>query len=375
MWQDVRPEDIRSITDILQADGGRSVVSGGLLDEFEAGMAHLAGGTYGVATNNGTAALYAALWAAGVGPDDEVLLSDYGFHAQAAAVLALGASVAVFDCDADTLAPSVAEVRSKRNKRTKAVLLHCPWGVPPALDAMRAAVADLPLIVDASHAHGATHRGKGLAAFADVVCYSCGVRKLITGGELGCAVTSDAALRERMIILGHVNRVPKALKSSVWHGNAVGLKLRPHRLALALAVPQLHRFADKKRRLAASGERIEAAFAGSGFKLQASPDAERVYWKVVVRPTGRLALVPRSRLVAALRAAGIMAEADPYATPLQRQPIFDWPGHRARLIASDCPRAAEAGATGIALPVPVDLEGAYPDDMEAALERALAIPH
>lgn len=372
MWQDVRDEDIVAVTEILRRDGGASVVSGGILEDFEREFAELVGGTFGVATNNGTAALYAALWSVGIGPGDEVLVCDYGFHAQAAAVLALGAHVAVFDCESDSLAPSASDAASKRSKRTRAALLHCPWGVPPALDSMRAALPDLPLVLDASHAHGASYGDEGLPAWADVVCYSCGVRKLISGGELGCAVTNDASLRDRMMVLGHVNRVPEALSDSTWRGNAVGLKLRPHGLALALALPQVRRYEEKQRRLATACRTAEAALERHGFLLQAAPGAQRAYWKIHARPPRGEPPFARDRLVDALRNEGVRAAADPYYPSLQGQDLFVWPGHAQRLVPSACPHAAAAAAQGIVLPAPIDIEDAYPAALDTALETVLA---
>jgi dTDP-4-amino-4,6-dideoxygalactose transaminase len=78
--------------------------------------------------------------------------------------------------------------------------------------------------------------------------FSLGNGKLIIGGELGAAVTHDAAYRDRMLVYGHVNRVPDDLMDKTWTGNAVGMKLRPHLLALVLVRAQLPRY-DRKRAL------------------------------------------------------------------------------------------------------------------------------
>lgn len=366
-WRDVTEDDIDRVAKQLRA-GQLNVVSGGVLVRFERAFAQFAGTRHAVAFNSGTSALYAAIRALGLRPGDEVMLPDYGFHGMAAAVLAAGAKVAVCDVEPAGLTMSPAALAEAITPRTKAVLVHHPWGVPADLAALRA-VTDLPIVSDASHAHGALCRDRPLAAGADITCYSLGMGKLISGGELGCAVTDRADLRDAMVIEGHVNRVPHDLLASPWTGNAVGLKLRPHAAALTLASGQLRRFDEKSARIAETAREIETAAVEAGFTVQSPPcPAERAYWQIHLRcPTPEA----RDGVVSALREAGMPARADEYRPSLQHQPLFSWPTHIGQLVPRACPTAAQAAATGLLITAPAGLDRASRDGLAAAFATAL----
>ena len=64
---------------------------GSFVERFESDVAGYVGSRHAVATTSGTAALHMALIAAGVGPDDEVLMPTLTFIAPANAVRYVGA--------------------------------------------------------------------------------------------------------------------------------------------------------------------------------------------------------------------------------------------------------------------------------------------
>jgi dTDP-4-amino-4,6-dideoxygalactose transaminase len=351
-WQDVLPEDLEKVVKALST-GALSIVSGGLLERFERSFSKFAGAAHTVAFHNGTGAIHAALRACQVGPGDDVLVCDYSFHGMAAAVLASGARIVPVDCRPDSLAMDAKDLSRARTPASKAVLLHNPWGMPADYAALREAASGLALISDASHAHGATYQGKPLAAWADITCFSLGHQKLISGGELGCAVTDNPELRDRMLIEGHVNRVPKDLKTEVWKGNAVGLKMRPHPVAMVLASAQMARFAGKLEKLRWTCETIEEKLRPVGLVGQtADYPHERVWWRIVLRPADDSAA---GRIAEALRQARIPVEPNHYLPTLQKQEIFDWPRHQGLLLARSCPMAEKLAPGLLTLPAPVTL--------------------
>jgi dTDP-4-amino-4,6-dideoxygalactose transaminase len=354
-WSDVQPEDLEKLARALSG-GALSVVSGGLLERFERRFAGFAGASHAVAFHNGTGSLHAALRACLVGPGDDVLMCDYGFHGMAAAVLACGARIVPVDCSPQSLCMDPADLARARTPRSKAVLLHNPWGMPADLKALRQAAGGLPLICDASHAHGASYHDSPLGGWADVTCYSLGHQKLISGGELGCAVTSELELRDRMLIEGHVNRVPKDLKSGLWSGNAVGLKMRPHPAAMVLAQAQMGRFADKLARLRRTCARVEALLAPLGLRGQSAEYRhDRVWWRIVLLPDESLSEQSLGQLRQALKAARIPVEENHYLPVLQHQEIFAWPRHQGLILRRDCPCASRLAPRLITLPAPVEL--------------------
>ena len=367
-WKDVRDEDIAKVTQLLKR-GILSVVAGGVMEQFEQRFARFAGTQHAVALNNGTAALYAALWAVGVRAGDDVLICDYGFHGMAAAALTLGARLVPVDCRPESLTLDPADIARRLTPRTRAILIHHPWGVPAELGPIRAAAQGVPIISDASHAHGASYGGQPLARWADVTCFSLGLGKLISGGELGCAVTDSLELRDRMLTLGHVNRVPAGLKGSEWNGSAVGLKLRPHPVALALALGQLERFEEKLSYLRATCSRLEEGFRHHGLLPQVPPEGSaRAYWRLVLRlDPGRFGDLPTAKVEESLRAHRIPVEPNHYWPSLQHQDIFRWPDHQERVLRNDCPVVQAVAPRTVTLPAPVLMT---PEQISQAIDAA-----
>lgn len=368
-WSDVREEDEAVLTQLLRR-GVLTQPGGGVVSQFEKRFAAFAGAKHGVAFCNGTASLQAALWAVGVRAGDDVLMPDYGFHGMAAAVITLGARVVPCDIDPDSLTLSPRELQRARTERTRAVLVHNPWGFPADWKALRAAAGDLPLVSDASHAHGATYAGEPLGKWADVTCYSLGLNKLITGGELGCAVSDSAEIRDRLLVYGHVNRVPRDLQILDWHGNAVGPKLRPHPLAAALALAQLKRYPEKQQQLVATGTRVMQRLGRTGLRSQSAGwQADRVFWRWLVRlPEG----LSSGDVAEGVRAAGLPMEPNLYDPLLQKQPIFQWPGQEEMVLPRECPAAAATSQTWLTFPSPVRLSEEIEEWFVATLSRVLS---
>ncbi|MEO0509788.1 MAG: aminotransferase class I/II-fold pyridoxal phosphate-dependent enzyme [Verrucomicrobiota bacterium] len=367
-WQDVEEKDVENLSKQLLR-GTLTVPHGGLLNQFERKFAQFAGASHCVAFNNGTASLYAALWALGIGPGDEVLACDYGYHGVAAAISTLGAHLVPCDMDPETLALDPETIASRLTTRSKAVLLHHPWGVPAGIEAIRRAT-DLPIISDASHAHGATHQGKPLGHWADITCYSLGMRKLITGGELGAAVTNNPELRDKMVVLGHVKRAAQDIKTFEWTSDAVGLKLRPHIAGLALATPQIKRFDAKKKRLQATCREIETLFEANGFRPQkVRTGDERVYWRLVFQvPQEEWGDTPIQMIEESLRAGGLPVEPNHYWPLLQHQAPYQWPGAEQKVVPHRCEVAETIVPRLITLPAPVVLPESEMEKVKTAVE-------
>jgi perosamine synthetase len=369
-WKNLLPSDIQRISQQLETQP-LSIANGGIIKRFEKVYAKFAGCEHAVSTNNGTAAIYSALWAVGVRAGDEVLVCDYGFVAMAGAIATLRAVMVPVDMEPGSYTMDAEDLKRKIGPRSKAILVHNPWGVPARLDAIRA-VSDLPLILDASHAHGASYKGKPLAAWADIACYSLGMGKLITGGELGCAVTDHAEYRDRMILLGHTNRSPHDLLTGIWNGNNIGLKFRAHVMALEIAMAQMKRFDEKKNLLIKTCQRIESIFCEMGFISQEIPEgAERVYWRLVFSiDQNYWGNLPASEVEALLKQVGLPVETNPYWPLLQHQSPFLWEENTTLVRPETCPVSMDITPKLITLPAPVDIEEACFQEIEAALLKA-----
>jgi len=365
-WQDVREADIAKVGELLRR-GGLSIVDGSILDLFEDRFASYVGCKHGVALSNGTTAIHYALRAVGVGPGDEVLICNYGFHAMAAAVLALGAKVVICDCDPQAMTISPKDIRRFKTAKTKAILVHNPWGVPADFRNIKDSAAGIPIVSDGSHAHGATYNKKPLGAWADLTAYSLGLTKLISGGELGCVVTDNPRYRDRLLIFGHVNRVPKALFSDEWRHNAVGLKSRPHPVALMLGLCQLGRFEQKLKLMRATANRLERCLNHLGLKAQTTSwDSQRVWWRIVSIATTEQQAATASSILSGI---GVPVEPNHYRPLLQDQPIFSWSGYRGLLRRSDSPVCEGLMRRLVTIPAPINLS----EPLLERIEREIGI--
>lgn len=367
LWSDVEPDDIEKVVAQIKTEK-LSVRSGAVLEEFEDAFASLCGMPYAVSFHNGTGSLIAALWALGVGPGCDVLICDYGFHAMAAAVISLGARVVPVDCLSHNLTIDPEDIRRAITPTTRAALIHCPWGVPSDLRLVREVLGSIPLVLDGSHAHGATLDGLPLAKYCDVACYSLGMGKLITGGELGCAVCNNVEHRDLMQIYSHVNRVPGDLKQYPWTGNAIGPKMRPHPVALILALGQIGRYHRKMQNLVKTCSHIEDAFRSIGLKpLEPPLGAQRVYWKIVMLADQDLLDI--QEVQSELKSLGVPIEPNDYDPLLQHQPIFRWPGNETRILHRDCPVAAATPKRTITCHAPVFISDEAMDALDSALHQ------
>jgi len=68
--QKIDDDDIHAVVEVLRSDW---ITTGPQVAAFEAAFAEYVGAKYAVSCSSGTAALHAAVFAAGIGPGDEVI--------------------------------------------------------------------------------------------------------------------------------------------------------------------------------------------------------------------------------------------------------------------------------------------------------------
>ena len=82
--QSINEQDIEAVVNVLKSD---YLTTGPKIAEFERKVADYTGAKYAVAIANGTAALHAACYAAGIGEGDEVITTPITFAASSNCVL------------------------------------------------------------------------------------------------------------------------------------------------------------------------------------------------------------------------------------------------------------------------------------------------
>lgn len=197
--QSISEDDIAAVTAVLRSD---FLTQGPEVERFETALREAGGAKHAIAYSHGTAALFGACWAAGVGPGDEIVTSAITFAASANCAAYLGALPVFADVRADTCGIDVASIERAITPRTK-VLIPVDFTGQPADLAQVYALAKkhgLLAIEDAAHSLGATYQGEsvGCGRYADMTMLSFHPVKHVTTGEGGAVLTNDDNLAQRL---------------------------------------------------------------------------------------------------------------------------------------------------------------------------------
>lgn len=227
---------------LKQLNKSISIYDGGsIFSDFEKKFSQYHNREFSILYSSGTAAIHAMYVAADFKEGDEVICPAYTFFATVTPLLFLGAKPVLCDCDENgNIDPK--EIEKNISPRTKGVVVTHMWGVPAAMDKISGICKkhNLLLLEDCSHAHGATFHNKIIGSFGDLSAWSLQGAKNITGGEGGILTTNNRDFYERGLLLGHYNKrcFKEILPDSKYYPFSVtgmGLKYRPHPLAIAIA--------------------------------------------------------------------------------------------------------------------------------------------
>ena len=197
--QTIDQDDIQAVEDVLQSD---FLTTGPKIAEFEQTVADYVGAKYAVAISNGTSALHAACFAAGIGPGDEVITTPLTFAASANCVLYCGGTPVFADVDPKTYNIDPEDIQRKITDRTKAIIAVHLAGQPCDMDAIHSIAREHGLIVieDGAHALGSVYKGKKVGSMSDMTTFSFHPVKPITTGEGGMIVTDNEDFYKKMIL-------------------------------------------------------------------------------------------------------------------------------------------------------------------------------
>jgi dTDP-4-amino-4,6-dideoxygalactose transaminase len=330
-WPIVTDEEVTAVVDLMRARELSSPTGSGVIKDFEGAFARYLGVPHALVQNSGTSALHAAYWAVGVGPGDEVIVPTYTWPTTATAAVLANAIPVFCDIDRKTLTISPEDIRRKITPRTKAIAVVHMWGHPGEMDEILSIAREhsLAVIEDASHAHGATYRGRRVGTFGDVACFSLQASKMVIGGEAGIAVTQNPTYFDRMLVLGHMGgRIELDAITGTYAPYAhtgFGPKYRAHPLAVAIANVQLRHLDEWIGSRRKNLDYLTAGLAGlPGIEPPyTAPHVTRGAWygyRVLFDPAA-LGGMSLERFIAALRAEGVDASPERYWL-LHAEPLF-----------------------------------------------------
>ena len=367
--QTIEPDDLAAVNAALTADW---ITQGPLVARFERALAERVGVKHAIAVANGTAALHAACWAAGLGAGDEAIMTPLTFAATANAVVYQGTQPVFADIDRSTLNIATDAVKRVATARTRALLPVDFAGLPCEYDRLLPLARDHGWIViaDAAHSFGGASGGRPVGALADMTTLSFHPVKLITTGEGGAVLTDRDDLADRLRTMRHHGiRYPDPTRPWRYEIPEPGNNYRLTDFQSALGLSQLgklDRFWQRRDRLAS---RYRERLADSRFiELPALPDGQRHGWHlfVVMLRLERLA-ASRDTVLEALRAENIGATVH---YPL----VYRHPFYRDRLgyAAGLCPIAELVEERLMTLPLFPAMTDADQDDVLRALDKVLS---
>lgn len=378
--QNISESDIQAVVDVLQSD---FLTQGPVVPAFENALAQYCGAQHAVAVNSATSALHLACLALDVKPGDQVWTSPITFVASANCALYCGASVDFVDIDPLTYNLSVECLAEKlrqaelRGCLPKVVIpvhlcgLSCDMAVIHRLSRQYG----FKIIEDASHAIGGRYQGEpiGNCRYSDITVFSFHPVKIITTGEGGMALTNDAGLAKRMVLLrSHgITREPADMTQAAdgpWYYQQIelGFNYRITDIQAALGLSQLNRldaFVDRRHQLA---ETYRQQLAGLPLNWQLQPDDCRSSLHLfVIRLQASQIGKSHLNVFRQLRDAGIGVNL--HYIPVHLQPFYQNRGFK----PGDYPQAEQYYADAITLPLYPDLTESQLLQISGALKKSL----
>ena len=168
--------------------------------KFENQYTEYIGCKFAVCLGNATQGLHLALAALDVGIGDEVIVTPYSWISSASCILMQNAVPVFCDIENESFGLDPVEIEKKIGERTKAIILVHMFGYPAKVRELAAIAHKLgiPLIEDASHAHGAKVGGVSLGNFGDVSVFSLHQRKTLSVGDGGIVCTNNEQIYNKI---------------------------------------------------------------------------------------------------------------------------------------------------------------------------------
>ena len=219
------------------------------LEKFENNFCKYSKAKYAVAVSNCTAALHLSLMALGIKKDDEVIIPDLTFVADANAILACNAKPVIVDINKENFFLSISNIKKNITKKTKAIIPVHSYGQVCNIEEILDVAKDnnLKVIEDCAHAVGTFHKSKHVGTLGNTGCFSFYPTKNITTAEGGMVITNSEKIAEKVRQLRN-HGMTKSLKSRysseypwIFDIKQPGYNYRLDEIRAALGITQLKR--------------------------------------------------------------------------------------------------------------------------------------
>jgi dTDP-4-amino-4,6-dideoxygalactose transaminase len=308
---------------------------------------------------NGTSAITAMFFALDLPPGSEIMVPCSTFWATIMPMRFFGLVPVFVDIHPRTLNFDLEDAKRKLTKNTKAMFPVHYLGLPADMDHICDFAKEKGLIAleDACHAHGASLHGKPMGAWGRMGCFSFQASKPLPAIEGGMGNYQDREDYERAATLGHYECPPKfaaGSKYGKYGGTGLGLKLRMHPMAAALARCQLKKLTKRNADGTAQTRRLNDRLTKLPglYEQQNRPDVDRVFYaqnRFLLNETE--AGMSRAACIRALKHEGVSVGAAGAQFQCNHAAYHEaqwW--HHLPVIAERFPGAEEVNRRGISLP-------------------------
>jgi dTDP-4-amino-4,6-dideoxygalactose transaminase len=362
-YSQIQDEVEKAVLDVLRSGW---YVLGPNVQEFEKEAAEFLGAKHAIGCANGSDALYIALLALDITPEDEVIVPPFTYVATAEAVTQTGATPVFADIDPETFNLNAQEIEKKITDKTKAIILVHLYGQACDMDAIMALAKkhDIKVIEDTAQSFGTRYKNQSAGTIGDIGTYSFyPTKNMSCAGDGGMMTTNSDELEKRL------RKIRAHGSSKRYYHDELGVNSRLDEIQAAILRIKLKHIAAWNSRRAQLAAIYNEAFNKLDHKdfeiitpkvIEGSSHIYHQYSIRVKSKTNKTDRETRDALKAALQEKGIASEIY-YPLSLHEQEIYKPLGYK----ASDLPASVEATETVLCLPI-------YPELDESDVEAVIA---
>jgi dTDP-4-amino-4,6-dideoxygalactose transaminase len=325
------------ILSLFQGNNSAEFYGGPFVKRMEQDFANYFGAKHAVSMNSATSALHAAVFAAGAGPGDEVIVPPYTMSATASAVLMQNAVPVFADIKKNNFCIDPESIRERISEKTKAIIVVHLFGMPADMDEIMEIAKQHNLIVieDAAQAPGATYKGKYCGTIGHIGVLSLNRHKTIQCGEGGVLLTnSDDFALKCQLLRNHGEVVVEGMGVSN-RINVLGHNYRMTELQAAVGIAQLKKLGMlNKHRIKLAEYLAKKLACFDAIKTPEIPgNLKPVYYLYPMLFSEEKAGISRELFVNAVNAEGLPLNTG-YVKPIYLEPMYQ---KKSAFAGTQCP--------------------------------------
>ena len=196
-WPQFGDEEVAAVEKVIRS---QQLFAAAEVKQFEQEFAQFLGSKRAIGIGNATQGLHLALAALDIGEGDEVIVTPCSWISSSSCVLMQNAVPVFADIEPDSLGLDPSSVERAITPFTKAIIPVHILGYPARIEEICevAAAHNIPVVEDASHAPGASVKGKMIGTFGTMGVFSLQQRKTISTGDGGVICTDDDSLADKL---------------------------------------------------------------------------------------------------------------------------------------------------------------------------------